>query len=212
MTGPDPHAASRIADEAALRTVIGEPMDFVKAKLGAKLNPAMQDFVGKAPLLLVGTYDAENRIDISPKGDPGGFVEIESPTVLLIPERPGNRLTFGFLNILTNGKIGLLFMVPNQRETLRIKGTATLHTDPAVLARMQVQGKPALLYTRVEISECFFHCGKALIRSHLWQPDKWNAETRSIAARHMAGDVAPDAAGVERTEAALEHSYGTTLY
>lgn len=212
MTETDPHAASRIADAAALRAIIGEPMEFVRAKLGAKLNTAMQDFVAKSPLLLVGTYDSEGRIDLSPKGDPGGFVEVESPISLLIPERPGNRLTFGFTNILDNGKIGLLFVVPNQRETLRIKGTATLHTDPAVLARMQVQGKPALLYTRVEVSECFFHCGKALIRSHLWQPDKWTAETRSIAARQFAGDVAPDAAGVERTEAALKHSYDTTLY
>ena len=212
MAKVDPHAVSRIVDEAALRAVIGEPMDFVRAKVGAKLNPAMQDFVGKAPLLLVGTWDANDRIDISPKGDPSGFVEVESSTVLLIPERPGNRLTFGFSNILDNGKIGLLFVVPNQRETLRVKGTATLHTDPVVLARMQVQGKPALLYARVEIGECFFHCGKALIRSHMWQPDKWSAETRSIAARQFAGEVAPDAAGVERTEAALKHSYDTTLY
>jgi PPOX class probable FMN-dependent enzyme len=212
MTEADPHAASRIHDAAALRAVIGEPMEFVRAKVGARLNPAMQDFVLKAPLLLVGTYDAEERIDISPKGDPGGFVEVENPTALLIPERPGNRLTFGFNNILDNGKIGLLFVVPNQRETLRIKGTATLHTDPDVLARMAVQGKPALLYTRVAISECFFHCGKALIRSHLWQPDKWNAETRSIAARQFAGDTVLDAVGVERTEAALKHSYDTTLY
>jgi PPOX class probable FMN-dependent enzyme len=212
VTKVDPHAASRIHDVAGLRAVIGEPMDFVKAKLGARLNGAMQDFIRKSPLLLVGTYDAEDRIDISPKGDPGGFVEIESATALLIPERPGNRLTFGFNNILNNGKIGLLFIAPNQRETLRIKGNATLHTDPAVLARMAVGGKPALLYTRVELSECFFHCGKALIRSHLWQPDKWDAETRSIAARQFAGDTVPDAEGVARTEAALDHSYTTTLY
>ena len=70
--------------------------------------------------------DAKGRLDISPKGDPGGFVEVESATSLLIPERPGNRLTFGFNNILENGKIGLLLVVPNQRETLRVKGIATL--------------------------------------------------------------------------------------
>ncbi len=212
MTQADPHAASRITDVAGLRAIIGEPLDFVKAKLGNKLNAAMQDFIRKSPLLLVGTYDAEDRIDISPKGDPGGFVEIESATTLLIPERPGNRLTFGFNNILNNGKIGLLFIAPNQRETLRIKGTGTLHTDQDVLARMAVGGKPALLYTRVEISECFFHCGKALIRSHLWQPDKWDTETKSIAARQFAGDIVPNAEGVARTEAALDHSYTTTLY
>lgn len=212
MTDSDPHAASRITDEAALRAVIGEPMEFVRAKVGVRLNTAMQAFVAQSPLVLIGTYDANDRLDISPKGDPAGFVEIESPTSLLIPERPGNKLAFGFNNILANGKIGLLFVVPGQRESLRIKGTASLHKDPAVLERMQVQGKPALLYTRVEIAETLFHCGKALIRSHLWQPDKWNIEAKSIAAQQMAGDTPPDAEGVARTEAALEHAYTHMLY
>ena len=101
---------------------------------------------------------------------------------LLIPERPGNRLTFGFRNILRNGAIGLLFVVPNQRETLRVKGIASLHADPEVLAGMAVNGKPALLYTHVEVRECFFHCGKALIRSGLWWPESWDGDRGSIAA------------------------------
>ena len=202
----------RIRDETALEAVLGEPMEFVRAKVGPRLNGAMKAFIGRSPLFFAATIDASGHVDVSPKGDPPGFVEIDADENLLIPERPGNRLTFGFRNILRNGEIGLIFIVPNQRETLRVKGIATLHNDPDVLERMQVSGKPALLYTHVEVKECFFHCGKALIRSYLWQPDKWDADSRSIAARQMAGQRVPDEEGVRRTEAALDHSYTHELY
>lgn len=207
-----PRSDFRIRDEAELRAVIGEPMDFVRAKIGSQLNVAMKAFVSKSPLVFVATIDESGHADVSPKGDPAGFVDIDDAGNLLIPERPGNRLTFGFLNILRNGEIGLIFVVPNQRETLRVKGIATLHNDPELLARMQVGGKPALLCTHVEVHECFFHCGKALIRSHLWNPDKWDCQSGSIAARQFAGQNLPDEEGLRRTETALEHSYTQTLY
>lgn len=206
----------RIRDEAALEAAIGEPMEFVRAKVLGELNQTMQAFIALAPLMFVATFDAQGRIDVSPKGDPAGFVEISGPGLLLIPERPGNRLTFGFRNILRGGEeggeVGLIFVVPGQLETLRVKGRATLHRDPAVLERMAVSGKPALLYTRVAVTECFFHCGKALVRSHMWQPDKWRQERRSIAARGMVSKTVADAATIERTEAALDRSYREELY
>ncbi|RJF91195.1 MSMEG_1061 family FMN-dependent PPOX-type flavoprotein [Sphingomonas cavernae] len=202
----------RIRDLPSLERVIGEPMEFVRAKVGPQLNSAMKSFIARSPLIFIATIDANGHVDVSPKGDPEGFVEIDGDGNLLIPERLGNRLTFGFRNILDNGQIGLIFVVPNQRETLRVKGVATLHNDPAVLERMQVGGKPALLYTYVEVKECFFHCGKALIRSKLWQPEAWSGETRSIAARQFASQRVPDEEAVRRTEAALEHSYKDALY
>jgi uncharacterized protein len=201
-----------ITDEAGLEQVIGEPMEFVRAKVVTQLNEAMKDFIRRAPLVFVSTVDENGDTDISPKGDPTGFVEIAEDGALLIPERPGNRLTFGFRNILRNGRIGLIFLVPHQRETLRVKGRARLHHDPHVEARMQVNGKPALLHTRVEVTQCFFHCGKALIRSHLWQPDRWGAETRSIAARGFASMMPVDDASAEQTEALLDRAYRDELY
>lgn len=201
-----------IATEAELRSLIGEPMEFVRAKICTHLNEAMQEFVRRSPVLFVSTIDEAGNPDVSPKGDPAGFVELSPEGDLLIPERPGNRLTFGFTNILRNGRIGLIFLVPNQLETLRIKGKASLHRDPDVLARMQVSGKPALLYTRVRIEACFFHCGKALVRSQLWEPQTWGDEKRSIAARQFTQRKAPDEETVERTEAALQHSYQHELY
>jgi PPOX class probable FMN-dependent enzyme len=187
-------------------------MDFVRAKIGTSLNDAMKRFVARSPLLFFSTVDVAGNIDVSPKGDPPGFVEVAGDCDLLIPERPGNRLAFGFENILRNGRIGLIFIVPNQLETLRVKGRATLHTDPDVLVSMQVRGKPALLFTRVRIEECFFHCGKALVRSHLWQPDEWKGEKRSIAACQLMPGKAPDEDGARRMEAALERSYRDDLY
>lgn len=207
-----PGGEHRIDSATKLAAIIGEPMEFVRAKVGSALNGAMRDFIAASPLVFVATLDERGDIDVSPKGDPAGFVQVDETGNLLIPERRGNRLTFGFHNILGNGRIGLIFVAPNQRETLRVKGMATLHSDPEVLAAMSVEGKPALMFTHVAVTECFFHCGKALIRSHLWQPDKWSAKTRPIAARHMAGPTAPDETGVVRTEAALEHSYREELY
>ena len=98
-------------------------------------------------------------------------------------------------------------------ETLRIKGKATLHTDPEVLEAMSVKGRPALLYTRVKVEKCFFHCGKALIRSHLWEPARWPEKLPSIVSGHrLLGKEARDEEQARKTNAALEQSYTDDLY
>ncbi len=203
----------QICDAAALESVIGEPMDIARQKVTTQINDAMKAFIAASPLAMVSTIDENGRVDVSPKGDPAGFVQVDGNGDLLIPERPGNRLTFGFHNILRNREIGLLFLAPHQRETLRIKGTATLHRDPDVLDSMSVNGRPALLYTRVEVNECFFHCGKALIRSNLWQPDHWPEKTGSIVSVYrLIGKEARNAEEERKAEAALERTYTDELY
>lgn len=202
----------QITDEAALEAVIGEPMEFVRAKITETLSAPMCEFIKAAPLAFIATIDAQGRPDISPKGDPAGFVHVDAQGDLLIPERPGNRLTFGFRNILRNGQIGLIFVAPHQRETLRVKGVATIHNDPETLEAMQVDGKPALVYTRVRPTECHFHCGKALIRSHLWQTEKWTGEARSIAARGYAKQKLLGTDDVAQIEQALDQVYKDELY
>ena len=187
-------------------------MDFARGKVLSKLNEAMKQFIRRSPLIIISTIDAKGCLDISPKGDPAGFVEVDAGGNLLIPERPGNKLTFGFRNILQNGEIGLIFMVPNQLETLRVKGSASLHDDPTVLEAMKVNDKPALLCTYVDVTECFFHCGKALVRSNLWQPEKWDQGKRSIAARGLMSERNLEEEAVRQTEAALERSYTSDLY
>jgi uncharacterized protein len=203
----------RIKNEIELEAVIGPPMD-VKAKIRNQLDDVMKEFISKSPLLFISTIDENGQADISPKGDPCGFVKVNAQGGLLIPERPGNRLTFGFRNILRNGQIGLIFVVPNQRETLRIKGVATLHNDPGTLAELQANGRPALLCTRVEVKECFMHCGKALVRSRLWQSESWDTSTGSLGAKQLApvfgGGQGEDS--VRKTQDLLEKAYTDELY
>lgn len=201
-----------ITDESQLERIIGEPLDFVRAKIASELDEVMKAFIARSPLLFVSTIDANGHIDVSPKGDPGGFVQADDRDNLLIPERPGNKLTFGFRNILRNGQIGLIFVVPNQRETLRVKGLASLHSDPEVLNLMKVNGKPALLYTRVEVRECFFHCGKALIRSKLWQPEFWDNTAESLGARQFSSLSGGSEDAYNATMERLEKSYRDELY
>lgn len=201
-----------IKTESELESIIGPPMD-VKAKILTQLDELMKEFISKSPLVFISTIDANGHVDVSPKGDPCGFIEIDANGNLLIPDRPGNRLTFGFRNILRNGEIGLIFLAPNQRETLRVKGVATLHNDPVVLDSLQVNKKPALLCTYVEVKECFMHCGKALVRSKLWQPEYWDTSTDSIGAKQLAPALGGAGDGsVQRTKDILDKAYTDELY
>ena len=156
-----------------LRTKIGSPHTSTETKKYKVLNEEALEFIETSPFLVMTTSSSANNLDASPKGDQPGFVIAEDNKTLLIPDRPGNKLADGHLNILDNPTVGLIFFVPNTRETLRINGSAELIDDVDVLKRLAARGRPALLATRVKIEECFFHCGKALIRSKLWQPDSW---------------------------------------
>lgn len=156
-----------------LRAKIGSPHPSTETKKYKALNEEALEFINASPFLVMTTSSSANNLDASPKGDQPGFVIAEDNKTLLIPDRLGNKLADGHLNILDNPTIGLIFFVPNTRETLRINGSAELIDDADVLDRLAARGRPALLATRVKIEECFFHCGKALIRSKLWQPESW---------------------------------------
>ena len=150
-------------------------------------------------------------MDVSPKGDEPGFVGIESERTLLIPDRPGNKLVFGHLNVLANPRIGLIFVVPKVRETLRINGRAELTRDPEVLASLPARGKPALLATRVFIEESFLHCGKAMIRSKLWQPDSWGEPLRAPFSRQFKAKAGVGDDVASAVEDAVEADYRDNL-
>ena len=151
-----------------LREVVGHPNPATEQKKSTGLTKDAIEFIGNSPLLLLATASDAGAMDVSPKGDAPGFVQIDEHNNLLIPDRRGNRLVDGHLNILQNPTVGLIFIVPNTRETLRVNGSAELVVDEQLQKAMSNQNHPAVLITRVHVRECFFHCGKALIRSHLW--------------------------------------------
>lgn len=159
--------------EAQFRAVLGYPNERVVRKHMESLNEHCRAFIASSPFVLLASADAEGRMDISPKGDPPGFVRVLDERTLAIPERPGNRHAATFSNLVANPRVGLLFLVPGKEETLRVGGTAIVVRDRALRATMAVEGKVPEFATVVTVDEAFFHCAKCIVRSALWRPDRW---------------------------------------
>ena len=170
------------------------------------------DFIAKCPFLILTTADANGRCDASPKGDAPGFVHVLDDKTLVIPDRPGNRLAYGHLNILSNAQVGLLFILPGTSETLRVNGTAELDASPELLEKLAARGKPAVLGIRVTVEECFFHCAKAFIRSALWQKDAWPKEPYRVSFGDMFAERRQlDQETARAIDQSIEADYETNL-
>jgi uncharacterized protein len=162
-----------IDDLAALRELVGEPLETTRAKIIDRLTPHTRRFVELAPFACLATSDALGTCDVSPRGDPPGFVRILDDRTLLVPERPGNRLADTLRNILENPRVALLFVIPGVGETFRVNGRATLVTDAALLAPSAIEGKPPKLGIVVDIEAAYTQCPKAFLRSQLWDPARF---------------------------------------
>lgn len=201
----------RVTSEEQLEALIGVANDAVKAKVRGVIDDTAREFIERSPFVIVATSDESGRLDASPKGDPPGFVRVADPDTLVIPERKGNALGYGPRNVLATSRIGLIFLIPGQRETYRVNGTAHLSCDPELLASLAVQGKPALMATVVDVEEAFFHCGKAMIRSKLWAPADPEEIDRTPIADHV-GEMLGDENVVGVVAADLEQNYRDALY
>lgn len=162
-----------IQTEAQLRALIGQPAELTCAKISDRLNALTRLFVERSPLVCIATSDPSGNCDLSPRGDPAGFVRILDERTLLLPERPGNRIADSLRNILANPHIGVLFFIPGVTDTFRVNGRATITVDPELLAPSAVEGKPPLLGILIDIDEAYTQCSKALLRSHFWDPQRY---------------------------------------
>ncbi|MFE2865135.1 MSMEG_1061 family FMN-dependent PPOX-type flavoprotein [Embleya sp. NPDC059259] len=153
-----------------VRARLGEPEAPARAKILDRIDEHFHRFIAHSPFLALATADAAGRADSSPRGDHPGFVKVLDEHTLAIPDRPGNRIADSFRNLAENDGVGLLFLIPGLRETLRVNGRAYPTDEPDVLARMQTEGRSAELALIVEVEQAYFHCGRALIRSRLWDP------------------------------------------
>jgi PPOX class probable FMN-dependent enzyme len=201
----------RITELAQLRAIVGEPGALVPHKLLDSLDTPMVEFIGRSPFLVLATADAEGNQDASPKGDGPGFVAIEGPQSLLIPDRTGNKLIFSLQNILANPRVGLIFMVPGTDETLRVNGTAELTMDPVVLKRLAARGADAQLAIRLTIRECFFHCAKAFMRAQLWRPGSWRERVRISWGEYLASKTGADGKTARQIDQFVEQDYKNNL-
>ena len=200
-----------IADADELRALVGEPSPRVAAKVRTSLDDIDRQWLDVSPFVLIATADAEGRCDVSPKGDPPGATLVLDETTIAIADRPGNRRVDGFLNILANPQVGLIFLVPGRGDTLRINGHARLVRDAPFFDELVVKGHRPQLVMVVDVDEVFFHCSKAFLRSKLWLPESWDHDTLPSRAR-IAHKLERPEDSIETLEEYYGPDYGSKLY
>jgi PPOX class probable FMN-dependent enzyme len=149
-----------------------QPYDSQTSKVLDHIDALCRAWIESSTFLTMATVDQAGNLDASPKGDPAGFVKVLDRHTLAIPDRPGNHRFDGFRNILETGRVGLVFLVPNRNEVVRVNGAAWVVRDPEVLERCAIKGRVPDFAVIVRVAEAFYHCGKSIIRSRLWQPDQ----------------------------------------
>lgn len=159
-------------NRAELRELLGEPTELVQKKIADRLNALTCQFVERSPFVVVATGRPDGGLDVSPRGDPAGFVRILDERTLLLPDRPGNRLADTLTNLLEDDRIALLFLIPGVDDTFRVNGRARIVDDPELLAPSAVEGKAPQLGLLVTVEEAYTQCSKALIRSDLWNGER----------------------------------------
>jgi len=159
-----------ISDEAELREIIGSPNAVVVSKIADRLNDLTRQFIERSPFVCVATKLSGGGVDVSPRGDPTGFVRILDERTLLIPDRPGNRLADTLTNLLADPSIGLLFLIPGVGDSFRVNGRGFITDDAELLAASEVEGSAPKLGIVVSVEEAYTQCSKALVRSDLWNP------------------------------------------
>jgi uncharacterized protein len=165
-------AARTIGSETELREVIGSPSQVVASKIADRLNDLTRQFIERSPFVCIATARPDGGLDVSPRGDPAGFVRIIDEQTLLMPDRPGNKLADSLTNLFEDDRVALLFLIPGVGDSFRVNGRATVIQDEELLAESAVEGKAPQLGILVRIEEAYTQCSKALIRSDLWNPEK----------------------------------------
>lgn len=157
---------------AELETIYGEPIDRALWKEIDHINDHYKKFIEKSPFLILAT-SGDNGIDCSPRGDLAGFVRVVSESCIQIPDRRGNNRLDSIRNILSNPNVGLIFLVPNVGETIRLSGKAEIVIDKELCESFSIDGKPASSVLSIFVDKVYYQCQKAIARSKLWDSSSY---------------------------------------
>jgi PPOX class probable FMN-dependent enzyme len=177
-----------------LRELSKQPSQRARNKVIDHIDDICRRFIAASPFVMVASRGADGRLDLSPKGDPAGFVTVLDEKTLAIPDRPGNNRLDTFENLLTHPDVGLFFMIPGNGDTLRVSGKGRIVRDAALQGRLAVNGKAPNLVLVVTVEEAFMHCPKCMARSGLWDPEGWPERTNvpSLAEAIVAHATPPE--------------------
>ena len=204
--------AGTVSDKESLREIVGHPLPHIANKEMHAMDKHFLHYLALCPFLCISTADAEGNQDVSPRGDPPGFVKALDERTILIPDRKGNRRVDTMRNILENPKVGLILFVPGIEEVVRINGSARLTDDKALLAQCEVNGTLPNLGIVVDIDDIFFHCPKAIIRSKLWDPETPIERSQFPSFGQIIHDQREEPGTVEETDARIAKANRETLY
>lgn len=165
-------AAQHITTLEALRQLYGPASERSLKKEMPSLDSHAIRFLALSPFVVLASSDADGHMDASPRGGDAGFVKVLDAQTLLVPDSPGNNRLDTLENIVSTGRLGLLFMVPGFDETLRVNGRAVLSTDPADLALCADARRTPALVIRLTVESVYLHCAKAFMRSRLWDTSR----------------------------------------
>ncbi|MEO0370494.1 MAG: MSMEG_1061 family FMN-dependent PPOX-type flavoprotein [Pseudomonadota bacterium] len=201
-----------VTDPHVIRNHVRPAYASQQAKILNHVDELCQLWIERSPFLTMATVNAAGEVDVSPKGDPAGFVKVLDPKTIAIPDRPGNHRYDGFLNILETGRVGLCFFVPNRNEVVRVNGSAQVVQDAPLREGMAVQDRVPDFAVVVRVEEAFYHCGKAIIRSGLWSPETAASidglPSYGFAIKTHARDERP----LEEVEAVMKNNEDSRLY
>jgi PPOX class probable FMN-dependent enzyme len=201
----------RIVSETALRDLYAPPFERARLKTLVRLDQHCRNFIALSPFVCLGTC-SERGADLTPRGDEPGFVHVLDDATLGIPDWPGNNRLDSLSNIITNPQVALLFFIPGVQETLRVNGTGEIRTRSDLLCRWDRNGKRPKTALVITVREAFLHCGKALIRSRLWEEDYRIERAAFPSYGQILKDQTQVAATAEQIQASVEIGYRNKLY
>jgi PPOX class probable FMN-dependent enzyme len=201
-----------ITTRQRLREVNKLPNHLVSNKTIDHIDDICRRFIAASCFVVVASRGADNRLDLSPKGDPAGFVAVLDEKTLAIPDRLGNNRLDTFENLLVNPEVGLCFLIPGHGDTLRVSGKGRIVRDEGLQSRLSVNGKSPNLVLVIAVEEAFLHCPKCVIRSGLWKPDQWPDRSRvpTLAEAMIAHGALSESTA--QVEAVIENSNTKRLY
>jgi len=201
-----------VTTEEHFRLVMGSPSPLVTRKELKELDSHAREFIGRSPFLLIGTSGADGAMDMSPKGDPPGFVHVLDNNTLAIPDRLGNQRADTFVNLIANDQIGLIFLIPGKQETLRVSGRAIIVRDLEIREPMAVGDRLPEFAIIVEVHQMFFHCAKCIVRSNLWKPASWPSLSGLPSLAEAMVSAGRLRQSVEEMQAIVDKDAATRLY
>ncbi len=203
----------QITSEEELRELMGDPVhELVVVKSSPVITETIKRYIEMSPFACLATHSDDGSSDLSPRGDPPGFVHIQDEKTLIFPERPGNKRLDSIINIIRQQKLSLLFMIPGVLETVRVNGSGIVSTDPALLALFPINGKLPELVVVVTVEEAFGHCSKAFRRSRLWTDEYLPTQKVPTLAELMTDHLGLDEATHRELEEGIKNDVDERMY